>query len=306
MNPRRLTSVAALAALALSSSAPAQTPPPPLTIEVDVQLVSITAVVQDRSGKPVKGLTAKDVTVLEDGVAQELMYFREADEGERIPLTVVLVLDTSGSMKKSLPFLQEAAVTFIDKMQEGDRGLVVSFNNSVRSSVEFTDDTERMISFVEGLQAWGGTSLNDAIHYGLNRMSNATGRKAIIVFSDGADSTSSLRESDVLSYAKAVEATVYGVGFKGEGGGGAPQGFLKKLAAETGGQHFFPSDVTDLITAFRAISSELQTHYALAYAPVRAPDDSFRSLEVRLRAGLPDLKVRVRKGYLAARRRAGR
>jgi Ca-activated chloride channel family protein len=305
---RRALVVLLAAAIAAPASAqsPSPTARPPLIIGAEVELVSITAVIQDRNGQPVRGLGTKDVVVLEDGVPQELTYFREMGQGERIPLSVVLVLDTSGSMKKTLPFLQEAAVTFLSRLEPGDKGLVVSFNNGVRSSVEFTDDVDRMISFVEGLQAWGGTSLNDAIHSGLNRVRNATGRKAVVVFSDGADTTSSLNEKDVVEYARAVEATVYAVGFKGEGPGGTPQGFLKRVASETGGQHFFPGDVTDLIGIFKAIAGELQSHYAFAYGPKRAADDTFRTIEVRLTPPRKDVSVRVRKSYFAAQRRPAR
>ena len=94
---------------------------------------------------------------------------------------------------------------------------MVSFNESVKGSAEFTGDTDRLERFVEGLQAWGGTSLYDAIHYSLGRIKDQPGRKAIIVFSDGADTTSSMEDREVVDYARAVEATVYSIGFKGSG-----------------------------------------------------------------------------------------
>jgi Ca-activated chloride channel family protein len=291
-------------AVPVAAQEPSPTPRPPLIIGAEVELVAITAVIKNKAGQPVRGLGMKDVVVLEDGVPQELTYFREMGEGERIPLSVVMVLDTSGSMKRTLPFLQEAAVTFLSRMEPGDKGLVISFNNGVRSSVEFTDDVDRMISFVEGLQAWGGTSLNDAIHHGLNRVRDATGRKAVVVFSDGDDTTSSLGEKDVVAYARAVEATVYTIGF--EGNGSTPQGFLKRVASETGGQHFFPKDVGDLIGAFRAIAGELSSHYAFAYGPKRSADDTYRQIEVRLKEPRDGVSVRVRKSYFAAQRRPAR
>lgn len=298
-----LAAVAALTVLApvtAAAQAPAPTPPP-LVIEADVQVVSITAVVHDKGGRFVEGLTRKDVTVLEDGVPQELTYFRAQSGGdEKIPLSVVLVLDSSGSMKPNVGFLQEAAISFVRKLEDVDQALVVSFNETVKGSADFSGDVGRLEEFVDALQPWGGTSLYDAIHYALGRVKDQAGRKALVVFSDGDDTTSSLQERDAIDYARAVEATIYGVGIQGSGPGGSPRGFLKKIAQETGGQAFFPDRVSDLVKAFAQISEELHHHYALAYSPKRAPDGSWRVLEVRV--ARPDATVRVRKGYFAVKR----
>jgi len=179
---------------------------------------------------------------------------------------------------------------------------VVSFNESVKGSAEFTGDTERLELFVEGLQAYGGTSLYDAIHYSLGRIKDQPGRKAIIVFSDGADTTSSMEDREVVDYARAVEATVYSIGFKGSGMmASSPRGFLRKIASETGGQFFAPDKVGELIKVFNAISEELKNHYLLAYTPKRAADGTWR--EISLKVNRPDAEVRVRKGYFALKRR---
>jgi VWFA-related protein len=280
---------------------PAQVVPKPFTLEVEVDVVSVTAVVLDKAGRPVRGLGTKDVELLENGVKQEVSYFREAsgigDAAERVPLSVVLVLDTSGSMTGNMHFLQEAVLNFVYKLEEVDTALVVSFNESVKGSAEFTGDTDRLERFVEGLQAWGGTSLNDAIHYSLGRIKDAPGRKALVVFTDGADTTSQLQERDVVDYARAIEATVYCIGFKGPGS----RGFLRKIASETGGQFFAPDKVAELIKVFNEISSELKNHYLLAYTPAKAADGTWR--EIALKVNRADAEVRVRKGYFAVKRR---
>jgi Ca-activated chloride channel family protein len=297
----------AVAVLALTGSAPvgAQAPSQikPFTLEVEVDVVSVTAVVFDKKGHFIRGLDTGDIELYEDGVPQKVDYFREAssDEAERVPLTVVLVLDTSGSMNESMRFLQEAVLNFVYKLEEVDTAMVVSFNDSVKGSAEFTGDIDRLERIVDGLQPWGGTSLYDAIHYSLNRIRDAPGRKAVIVFSDGADTTSTLRDRDVVDYARAVEATVYCIGFKGSGPSGSPRGFLKKIASETGGQFFSPGDVGDLIRVFNDISDELKNHYLLAYTPKREADGSWR--EIELRVNRPDAEVRVRKGYFHIERR---
>ena len=288
---------------------PAPTPPviKPFTLEVTVDVVSVTAVVFDKAGRPVRGLGTKDVQLFENGVKQEVSYFREAsslgDPSERVPLSIILVLDTSGSMKPNMHFLQEAVLNFLYKLEEIDTALLVSFNESVKGSAEFTGDTDRLERFVEGLQAWGGTSLYDAIHYSLGRIKDAPGRKALVIFSDGADTTSQLQDKDVVDYARAVESTVYSIGFKGQGGmmSSSPRGFLRKIATETGGQYFAPDKVGELIKVFNEISNELKNHYLLAYTPTKEPDGTWR--EIALKVDRPDTEVRVRKGYFSVKRR---
>jgi len=180
---------------------------------------------------------------------------------------------------------------------------VVQFNESVKGSAEFTGDTERLEQFVEAVQAWGGTALYDAVHYALNRIRDRPGRKAVVVFSDGADNKSSLKEQEVLDYARAVEATVYSIGIRGEEGLWArgPRGFLRKIASESGGAFFFPERVGELMKVFFEISSELNNHYLLSYVPKRPPDGSWREIQMKLTR--KDAEVRVRKGYFAMKRR---
>lgn len=302
------TPLALLACLAAAPAASAQSPspsPPPFRIEVDVGVVSLTAVVQDKSGHFLHGLTPQDVEIYEDGVRQEVSYFREAS-GEteaRVPLSVVLVLDASGSMHKNLDFLQEAAIAFLRKLEEGDQAMVVQFNESVKGSLEFTADGERLEQFVEAVQAWGGTALYDAIHYALQRVRDRPGRKALLVFSDGEDNRSGLKEQEVVDSARAAEATVYCVGIRGEGGlwARSPRGFLRKIATESGGAFFFPERVGELMKAFFAISEDLSNHYLLSYVPKRPPDNGWREIQVKLKR--QDAEVRVRKGYFAVKRR---
>jgi Ca-activated chloride channel family protein len=303
-----LSAVARAQAPAPPSPSPAPSPSPspkPFTLEVDVDVVSVTAVVHDKAGRFVRGLGPKDIEVYEDGARQDVSYFREVSgpTEEKTPLSVVLVLDASGSMRTNMHFLQEAAITFVRKLEDVDSALVVDFNEGVRGSAEFTGDTDRLEQFVEALQAWGGTALYDAIQYGLSHVKDKPGRKAVIVFSDGADNRSSIKEDELLDYARSVEATVYCVGIRGESGllARSPRGFMRKLAKETGGEFFFPDRVGDLIKVFSGISDELHSHYLLAYTPKRPPDSTWRAIEVRLKN--KDDEIRVRKGYFAVKRR---
>jgi Ca-activated chloride channel family protein len=302
---RRILSLTLIAASCASAWLPAQTPPPAATFESDVQVVSLTVVVHDKAGHFIKGLGKDDVQIAEDGVPQNVSYFREASgkAEDRIPLSVVLVLDASGSMKNSMPFLQEAASTFIHRLEDVDKALVVQFNESIKGSAEFTADLDRLDEFVEALQAWGGTSLYDAVHYGLGRVKDQPGRKAVVVFTDGADTTSDMKEQEVVDYARAVEVTVYCVGIRGEQGllARSPRGFLRKIANETGGAFFFPEKVGELVKVFAGISDELHSHYLLSYTPKRAPDGLWRTIS--LKVNRKDAEVRVRKGYFAVKRK---
>jgi VWFA-related protein len=212
---------------------------------------------------------------------------------------VVLTLDTSGSMKRNLHFLQEAATTFVNKLEDVDTVMIVQFNDTVKGSAEFTDDLDRLDRFIEGMQSWGGTALYDAVHYSLTRVMRRPGRKAVVVFSDGADHDSAMRDEDVVAMAQGVEATVYSVAIEGESGS---KGFLQRVARESGGQYFSPGKVGELSAVFSAIANELHNHYLLGYSPKRPADGRWRAIEVRLK-NRPDLQLRTRKGYVARRPR---
>ncbi len=275
-------------------------PAEPATFEVGIDVVGLTAVVSDVAGHFVQGLGIGDIEVSEDGVVQDVSYFREARGGAaRMPLSVVLVLDTSGSLRHNQPFLQEAASAFVNKLEPGDSILLVDFNEAMRGSVEFSSDVGRLERFLSGLSAGGGTSLYDAVFYALDRVRARSGRKAVIVFSDGADTTSTHVERDVVQFARAVEATIYSVGIRGDRGlfSRAPRGFLKKVADESGGAYYFPKRVDELLRIFSAISEELHNHYALGYTPQRAPDGTWRRIGVRVLK--PGVQARVRRGYFA-------
>ena len=128
------------------------------------------------------------------------------------------VVQLYNALGRPVPARQESALSLVYKLEDVDRALLVQFNETIKGSAEFTGDISRLENFVQGLQAWGGTSLYDAIHYSLERIKDQPGRKAVVVFTDGADTTSTLKEQDVIDYARAVEATVYSIGFRGESG----------------------------------------------------------------------------------------
>lgn len=276
--------------------------PPPLVIGAEVEVVSVPVLVFDKAGRFIPDLKKSEIQLFEDGVAQEIIYLASSTGDDRIPLSIALTLDTSGSMQPSIAFLKEAATYFTGKIEATDQALVVQFNESVKSSSEFTDDTDRLDSFINGLQVWGGTALYDAVLYSLDRLRDRPGRKALILLSDGDDNgASSATKSQVTAMAKSLEVSIYAVGIQGFD---TPRGFLKNLAEDTGGAYYFPGKVGELIKVFEAISKDLKNNYLVAYSPKRSADNTYRKIEVRV--ARPDTSIRVRPGYMAAKKRRGR
>lgn len=305
MSPTPLVLGLAIATAASASSVATPQDPqprPPIVIGAEVEIVSVPVMVYDKAGRFVADLKKNEIQILEDGVPQEITYLASSTGEDRIPLSIALTLDTSGSMQPSVKFLKEAATYFTGKLETTDQALVVQFNESVKSSSEFTDDTDRMDSFINGLQVWGGTALYDAVMYGLDRLRDRPGRKALILLSDGDDSgASSATRAQVTALAKSLEVSIYAVGIQGFD---TPRGFLKNLAEDTGGVYYFPNKVSELIKVFEAISKDLKNNYMVAYSPKRAADNTYRKIEVRV--SRPEVSVRVRPGYMAARKRRGR
>ena len=202
-------------------------------------------------------------------------------------------------------FLQEAVLNFVYKLEEVDTALVVSFNESVKGSAEFTGDTDRLERFVEGLQAWGGTSLYDAIHYSLGRIKDQPGRKAVIVFSDGADTTSSMEDRDGRRLrprggGHGLQHRLQGLGHDGLEPARLP---AQDRDARPAGSSSRPTRWASSSRSSTRSPSELKNHYLLAYTPKRAADGTWR--EIALKVNRPDAEVRVRKGYFAVKRGAG-
>ena len=306
MTPSALTLGVALAVVAARSSSPSAPPQeaqqrPPIIIGAEIEVVSVPVIVHDKAGRFIADLKREDIQILEDGVPQEITYLANSTGEDRIPLSIALTLDTSGSMQPSIRFLKEAATYFTGKLELTDQALVVQFNESVKSSSEFTDDTDRMDAFINGLNVWGGTALYDAVLYSLDRLRDRPGRKALVLLSDGDDTASTAGKAQVTALAKSLEVSIYAVGIQGFD---TPRGFLKNLAEDTGGAYYFPNKTNELIKVFEAIAKDLKNNYLIAYSPKRAADNTYRKIEVKVNR--PEVTVRVRPGYMAAKKRRNR
>jgi Ca-activated chloride channel family protein len=272
--------------------------------EVSVEAVYLNVVVVDFTGRFHPGLTAEEFEVLEDGTPQELSFFTS----ESTPVTVMLLLDKSSSIHKSVDGIKDAATEFLRRLRPGDEAAVAFFNQDVHLVTPFTDDRETLYRGVRALRAGGVTALYDAVNASLDELAEIDGRTAILVFSDGADSKpaeggSDASANDVYERGRLTESSIYTIGFQGAtpAGYGISRGFLKRLAEESGGRAFFPKDINELNRAFARIQVELHSQYRLAYVPKNDRlDGTWRKIEVRIK-GTNQLHVRTRRGYYAVR-----
>ncbi len=288
-----------LAALLLTLALPLPAIAQQTRFRLQVEAVNLGVAVTDERGRFVPGLTQEDFQVLEDGVPQNVTFF----QSEAAPLTILLLLDASLSMRVNLDYVKEAAATFVDRLWEGDRAMIGEFNDRVRFSTEFTEDRRRLTTSIMALNPMGPTALYDATIFALERLHYADGdRKALLVFSDGDDSVmqfgSEAGAGDALEAARLTNASIYVIGFDGNGAR-VNKGFLRRLAGETGGQALFPTRTGELVRAFEQIERDLHAQYRLAYIPKNVEQDrEWREIEVRL-TRRADLTARTRSGYYA-------
>ena len=272
----------------------------PFRIQVQVEAVSLGVAVRDERGRFVSGLNVDDFVVREDGIPQEISFFA----AEAAPLTILVLLDASLSMRASLDYVKEAAATFVDRLWEGDRAMIGEFNDRVRFGGEFTGDRFRLTANIMALNPMGPTALYDASILALERLHFSDGdRKALLIFTDGDDSRSmgfgsEASAGDVIEVARLTDSVVYAIGFEGNGAR-VNKRFLRRLTEETGGQALFPERTGDLIGSFERIEADLHANYRLAYIPRNAErDGEWREIEVSMR-GRRDLTTRTRNGYYA-------
>src|SRR5712691_9395952 len=196
-------------------------------IRVNTTLVTIPVSVMDRDGKYIPNLSKKDFRLWEDGVEQDVAFFASVEK----PFSVALVLDTSGSTRFRLEDMQDAAITFVNQLRPDDRVMVVSFDDNVRVLTDFTSDRYRLRDAIRRTRTGDGTKLYDAIDLVMNqRLNRISGRKAIVLFTDGVDTTS--RHASYASNvrdAEELDALIYPVQYDtymdmsgGNGGGGWP------------------------------------------------------------------------------------
>lgn len=260
----------------------------------EVNRVLLWATVVDKKDRPVSDrLEEKDFRVYEEGNEVPLSEFSV----EERPIAIAMLLDTSGSMRDKMKELHRAAESFVDTLREEDRALVIDFDDRVFLLQDLTDDRAALKESVSSTEAIGGTSIYDALHAAYRKIRALDGRKAIVLFSDGEDTSSSLSYERILEEAKTEEVIVYTIGL---GGGALRKGPLKEIAEVTGGRSVFVDKAEDLVEAYARIAEELRRQYFLSYSsPNRVFDGRF--VKLRVETTREDARVRTREGYFAVK-----
>ena len=267
---------------------------PQYVSEVDVDLVELYAAVLDRSNNLVDNLKQEDFDVYESGKKQEVVKF---DQVRNLPLTVCMLIDTSGSMASSLSATQTAAVGFLQGvMRPGDKAFAISFARRPRLEVAPTDDIGAVTEAISGLQAVGDTALHDALVHSLYYFRGVKGQRALVLLSDGDDNASYINFKDAMEYASRSGVAVYAIGLNLTFFDTGIKGKLGELAASSGGRAFFTNSSQELPAIYKQIETELRNRYLLAYNSTEAGTQTgFRPVEVKMKK--PGLKARTEKGY---------
>jgi Ca-activated chloride channel homolog len=274
------------------------------SLVVNVDLVNVLFTVTDRRGKLVTDLSQKELKLLEDNHAQSITNFsRETD----LPLTIALLIDTSTSIRDRFKFEQEAAIDFLYRTirPKKDKGLLITFDSAIELVQDYTDNAEALAKAIRQVRPGGGTKMLDALYLACQeKLKSETGRKLIILISDGDDNLSLETVTSTLEMAQRSDVAIFTISTNSSGFFGltAPKAdkLLKRLADETGGRAFFPFKAEDLSQSFQDIAAELRSQYSLAYRSSNVNrDGTFRAIKIE-----PDrknLKVKSRKGYYAPR-----
>jgi VWFA-related protein len=262
--------------------------------EVEVELVELYATVTDRSGSLVDGLAVSDFTVLDNGKRQTISKFEIVRD---LPLTLGLVLDTSGSMRESIGEAKRAAIDFVRAvMTPRDRGFAVGFSDRPALLMPMTPDGAALEIAFRDLPAFGNTALHDALVYSLYQYRGVRGRKAMVLLSDGDDTSSIVPFADALLFAQRSGVAIYTIGLGIGPANLGIRGKLQKLAEETGGRVFYIDKAAELGGAYDQIERELRSQYLLAFAPdPPAREGERRRVEIEM--GPSGLKARAARGY---------
>jgi Ca-activated chloride channel homolog len=272
-------------------------------IRSGVELVELNVTVTDATGKYVTGLAQDDFDVYEDGAKQKLTFFSPSQQ----PISLAILLDTSASMEERMGIAQEAAIGFTRQLHKDDQAEVIDFDSQVRVLSPFTGDGAALEKAIRTTTAQGSTSLYNAVYIALKDLkkvkaasSSEIRRQAIVLLSDGDDTSSLIEFDQVLDLAKRSETVIYCIGLRQ--GEIARREFkeaefvLKQLSNETGGRAYFPTDARELAKIYQSIWEELASQYTMAYSsgnPKR--DGAWRRVQVRVTK--PGLTARTKLGY---------
>ena len=296
-----LTLVAALA-VTLIRAQDRQRP----SFRAGVDMVSLNVTVTDPSNRYVTDLDQGDFNVFEDGVRQDLTFFNK----RQLPIALSLLLDSSASMEDKIDMLQTAAVNFVHRLRPVDVAQIIDFDSRVEVRQNFTSNKEALEAAIRQISAGGSTSLHNAIYISLKELKKIRAqsdedvrRQALIVFSDGEDTSSLVSFDELLDVAKRSETAIYTIALRSPEPSHS-KGFreaeftMRQLAQETGGRPFFPNRIEDLNGVYGQIADELSSQYTIGYTsknPLR--NGAWRPLVVQV--ARPNMVPRTKKGYYA-------
>ena len=270
-----------------------------------VDIVSLNVTVTDAATHYITDLEEGDFLVFEDGIKQNVTFFSRRQS----PIALSLLLDSSASMEEHLPVLQQAATNFVHKLKSNDIAQVIDFDSRVEIRQGFTGNQAELDTAISQLAAGGSTSLHNAIYIALKELRKVRAvneedvrRQALIVFSDGEDTSSLVSFDEVLDLAKRSETSIYTIALRGSDvqakGFREAEFVMRTLAQETGGRSFFPAKIDDLNGVYTQIADELASQYTLGYTSANPRrDGAWRRIVIQV--SRPNVTPRTKKGYYA-------
>jgi Ca-activated chloride channel family protein len=292
-----------VALVVINVTAGAQQP----SFRTGVDIVSLNVTVTDGGTRFVIDLEQKDFQVYEDGIKQDVTFFNKAN----LPIALSLLIDTSASMEARLQTAQEAAIGFAIRLRPQDLAEVIDFDSRAVILQTFTNNASALEQAIRKTSAGGSTSMYNAIYIALKDLKRVVAtnveeirRQAIVILSDGEDTSSLLPFEEVLDLAKRSETAIYAIGLRSGEGSGATKGFreaefvLRQLAQETGGRAFFPNQIAELPGIYTQIADEISSQYTLGYSSRNTKrDGAWRRIVVRV--DRPGANARTKQGYYA-------
>jgi len=261
---------------------------------VDVTAVQVTVTVTNSKGRFVSGLPRSAFRVFEDEKPQTIQSFASLN----VPLDLVAAIDISGSMRTAIPQLKGAVKEFLAAVPSRDNVTLIGFNDNIFPLTRRSKDPTARLRAVDRLAAWGGTALYDVIVGGMEMLDQMTGRKALVVFTDGEDQGSHLTSDTVLRRLEQSEATLYMIGQGPRAEAPDLRALMERLSRQSGGRAFFPDRIDELSDVFSEIIEDLSNQYLLSYSPTNARlDGTWRAIRIELTD--PALRIRAREGYRA-------
>jgi len=262
--------------------------------EVDRVVVAVSATNSDN--KFVEGLQKGDFVLEEDKAPQTILEFGV----ENRPITLGVLIDTSGSMKEEIGAVQEAAKDFVATLRPEDRAFIVDFDENVFLLQDLTSDHALLQQAIEGTDAEGGTALYDALYVSYDKMKPIVGRKAIVALTDGEDTNSSFSFKRVLELTRTHDVIVYAIGLGTSIMDISMRSSFKQIADDSGGRAFFPRSAEDLADVYHQIAEDLRSQYFLTYSTSNRDFDG-KWREISVECSKPDVNLKTRRGYYAVK-----